>query len=203
MAKAFRFTEAYVADLDAIAGREPDWKSYEAIAKSGLKLWIDAGTSNSHQAQRLLDWDRKSGSLARLVVGLESIHGLDNLTEPIAECGSERLVFSLDMKQGRPLSNAPDCRDRSPLEIAAAVVQYGCHSLILLDLAQVGSYQGTGTEELCRALRERYPHVHLMGGGGVRSIDDVRRLCRQGFQRVLVASALHDGRIQPEDLLAH
>jgi phosphoribosylformimino-5-aminoimidazole carboxamide ribotide isomerase len=63
-------------------------------------------------------------------------------------------------------------------------------------------YQGTGTVELCQLLRQRYPHVELIGGGGIRSIDEVRRLTNAGFDRVLVASALHDGRITPADLVA-
>lgn len=202
IAKTFHFADAYVADLDAIAGREPDWASYDAIAESGLKLWIDAGIGNSRRAGRLLDWGCQSGALARLVVGLESIRGLDDLGQMIADCGSERLVFSLDLAQGRPLTEAPDCRNLSPAQIAAAAVQCGFNSIILLDLAQVGSYRGTGTDELCSMLRERYPHVRFLGGGGVRSIDDVRRLCHAGFERVLVASALHDGRIRPDDLPA-
>jgi phosphoribosylformimino-5-aminoimidazole carboxamide ribotide isomerase len=200
--ETFHFAEAYVADLDAITGGEPDWKSYEAIAATGLRLWIDAGVSSRSEARRLLDWNGESGALARLVVGLESLASLSSLAELLGECGNERLVFSLDMKQGRPLSAAPDFANLSPTNIAEAAIDCGFTSMILLDLAQVGSYEGTGTSELCRALGARYPHVQFIGGGGVRSIDDVRQLSEAGFARVLVASALHDGRIQPQELPA-
>ena len=39
------FRDVYVADLDAIEGASPAWVDYEAIASTGLGLWIDAGAS--------------------------------------------------------------------------------------------------------------------------------------------------------------
>jgi phosphoribosylformimino-5-aminoimidazole carboxamide ribotide isomerase len=62
-------------------------------------------------------------------------------------------------------------------------------------------YQGAGTERLCRTLRVRYPLVQLIGGGGVRTADDLNRLAAAGLDIVLVASALHDGHIAREDLV--
>jgi phosphoribosylformimino-5-aminoimidazole carboxamide ribotide isomerase len=42
--------------------------------------------------------------------------------------------------------------------------------------------------------------LHLVTGGGVRDIADLTRLVELGVQGVLVASALHDGRITREDV---
>jgi phosphoribosylformimino-5-aminoimidazole carboxamide ribotide isomerase len=199
LAERFGFEEAYVADLDAIAGGEPDWNSYEVISTAGLKIWLDAGIGDISRARRLLEHDR--ADLARLIVGLESVSGPDVVTELVALCGAERLVFSLDLKAGVPLTSAVAWHGWPPEEIAAAaVVDSGITSMILLDLAQVGMYSGTGTESLCRALREQYPHLQLIGGGGVRSREDFARHAAAGFDRVLVASALHDGRLTRDDL---
>ena len=44
--------EVYVADLDAIAGREPDWAAYEQIAAAGLRLWVDAGIGEAGRARQ-------------------------------------------------------------------------------------------------------------------------------------------------------
>ena len=50
IARAFKqscgFQQVYVADLDAIAGGEPNWDTYESIADSGLRLVLDAGITN-------------------------------------------------------------------------------------------------------------------------------------------------------------
>jgi phosphoribosylformimino-5-aminoimidazole carboxamide ribotide isomerase len=49
-------------------------------------------------------------------------------------------------------------------------------------------------------LKQTYPNLQLTAGGGVRGMEDVRRLHALGVDRVLVASALHDGRITPEEV---
>ena len=63
----------------------------------------------------------------------------------------------------------------------------------MLDLAHVGTEQGSGTGELCRTIRDEYPAVEIITGGGVRSWADVQQLADAGADAVLVASALHDG----------
>ena len=194
----FGFQEAYVADLDAIAGREPSWDGYRAIAAAGLSIWLDAGLGDLVKAQRLL----KVHPVTRLIVGLESLQNSELLEELVAQYGATRLAFSLDLKAGQPLTSAPAWQGMSPEQIAEAVIECGIETMILLDLAQVGTYQGTGTEELCRRLHRRHPQLCLIGGGGVRAIADLQSLAAAGFDMALVASALHDGRITPEDLHA-
>jgi phosphoribosylformimino-5-aminoimidazole carboxamide ribotide isomerase len=199
LVERFGFSEAYVADLDAIGGDLPDWVSYERIAAAGLRLWLDAGIGDTAQLRRLLDHRRLAGTLVRVIIGLESLARPDIVPELVRTCGAERLVFSLDLKAGVPLGSAA-WQHWSPQQIVTKAVECGINSIILLDLAQVGTYQGVGTGELCRALRQRYPQLQLIGGGGLRSRDDLQRLAGAGFDIVLVASALHDGRITKADL---
>jgi phosphoribosylformimino-5-aminoimidazole carboxamide ribotide isomerase len=42
-----------------------------------------------------------------------------------------------------------------------------------------------------------YPHLKLIAGGGIAGPADLDRLAALGVSGVLVASALHDGRISP------
>jgi phosphoribosylformimino-5-aminoimidazole carboxamide ribotide isomerase len=195
----FNFQRVYVADLDAIAGGEPDWQSYRAISAAGLSLWLDAGLGDCNSARRIVEFHESGRAIERIVLGLESISAPHVLAELVVACGTQRAVFSLDLQAGRPLA-APAWQSMSPRQIAAAAVGCGIEALILLDLADVGTYQGTGTAELCRYLRQKHPKAQLIGGGGVRSILDVRRMGEVGFDGVLVASALHDGRIRREEL---
>src|SRR5205085_7017870 len=77
--------------------------------------------------------------------------------------------------------------------VARTAVREGAKALIVLDLARVGTGTGTGTEVLLRAIRDEFPDVDLIAGGGARSWEDVERLGEAGATGVLVASALHDG----------
>jgi phosphoribosylformimino-5-aminoimidazole carboxamide ribotide isomerase len=204
VAKALRslgFDECYVADLDAIAGKQPAHASYAGVAGAGLqKLWIDAGIRNAGQAETLLSDVKSVRTIHRLIAGSETLGDRGDLVRLLAMVGRERLVFSLDLKHGRPLVAAEAWRTAEPLEIAADVIQAGIERIIVLDLANVGVGAGVTTESLCLYMRRKFPYVELIAGGGIRSVDDLHRLADWGCDAALVASALHDGRIRGTDI---
>lgn len=187
--------EAYLADLDAIASGEPAWNDYRRIADCGLSLWIDAGLRQSQDAARLVRFDTGAAPITGIIAGLETVHSLVDLQTMCELVGPKRLIFSLDLKDGRPLAGAPELRRLAPEQIAGAAIELGIRRMIVLDLARVGSGAGAGTETLCRAIRKLAPGVELIGGGGVRGRADLDALKAAGCDAALVASALHDGRL--------
>jgi len=192
---AIGFRTAYVADLDAIGGREPAWAIYRDVLEAGLEPWIDAGISRVEQAISLSRFECAGRGLAAIVAGLESLPHPQTLADLIAAVGPERLIFSLDLKSGRPLTEAPAWQTLTPAQIAVIALRLGVRRMIVLDLAAVGTGRGAGTESLCRELRCRDPKLQIIAGGGVRGVDDLRSLARAGCDAALVASALHDGRL--------
>jgi phosphoribosylformimino-5-aminoimidazole carboxamide ribotide isomerase len=188
----------YIADLDAIAGREPNWAAYEAIADAGLELLIDAGLQSAAQAQSLLDFlssKQRGAGQGSLIAGLESVHSPRLLSELLAPVGSQRLIFSLDLKAGQPLTSSLDWPCETSELILEAALERGVERFLMLDLSRVGVDAGVGTEALCKWLRTLAPHIEIMAGGGVRGIADLHHLASVGCNGVLVASALHDGRL--------
>jgi len=196
----FGLSEAYVADLDAIAGAEPAWDIYAALTACGLRLIVDAGPSDTRLVQSLSQFSWEGISLLGIVAGLESLPSLPALGEWNSLLPSGKLWFSLDLQQGRPLTSRPELAQRSPRELAAAAVAQGIEHVIVLDLAQVGTDRGPATLELCRAIRAQFPNLDLISGGGTRSVADLESLAGAGCSGILVASALHDGHLQPADL---
>ena len=68
-----------------------------------------------------------------------------------------------------------------------------------MTLARVGSGEGPDLARL-RPDHGENPGHRLYAAGGVRDLDDLKGLSDAGAAGVLVASALHDGRIGPEAL---
>jgi phosphoribosylformimino-5-aminoimidazole carboxamide ribotide isomerase len=201
VARAFReqfgLVKLYLADLDAIAGAPPAWAIYEALLNNGFELLVDAGL---REPQAAIDLARFG--VQRVVAGLETIPGPGVLGNIVGALGSGSVVFSLDLKNGEPLGDREGWNKADALTIAEEAVACGVRHMILLDLAAVGAGAGTGTEGLCRELRKRMPALQLITGGGIRNVDDLRRQAELGAAALLVASALHDGRIRREDLSA-
>lgn len=190
----------YVADLDAIAGATPAWGIYEQLAALGVALWVDAGLSSSAAVTEMAQLRGDGRALAGIVAGLESLPALDCLTEWLDIAGSDRLIFSVDLKEGRPIVRDPELHEQTGIEIALAARARGVRRLIVLDLARVGMGAGTGTEDGCRAIRAVDPWIEIVAGGGVRGAGDLRALAAAGCDAALVASALHDGRLTRADL---
>ena len=201
VAQAFReqfgLTALYVADLDGILRQRPNADVFRQLTSDGMELWIDAGVRSVSDAKFLF-----SAGAAKIVVGLESIPDGRLLSELVAEFGASRVIFSLDLIAGRPMSGHSDWPDASPLGIARTAIGLGLTQLIVLDLASVGEQRGLSTIALCEAIRRIAPEVCLITGGGIRSTADLRPLQDAKIDGVLIATALHNGKIGQVELSA-
>jgi phosphoribosylformimino-5-aminoimidazole carboxamide ribotide isomerase len=191
----FGLSEVYLADLDAIAGRGPALETYALLGNLDFRLNVDAGLHLAADAKPLA-----AAGIEGIVAGLETLSGPDDLSNLCREWDSARILFSLDLKEGRPLGNVAAWNTADPWQIVEQAVQVGVRKIIVLDLAKVGSGRGTGTEALCARMARQFPTVELIAGGGVRDEGDLARLHSCGVKAALLASALHDGRLRREAL---
>jgi phosphoribosylformimino-5-aminoimidazole carboxamide ribotide isomerase len=200
VARAFRdqlgLSTLYLADLDAILHRRPNFACYRELVAEGFELLVDAGLRGLDDAAAVLGCGAQ-----QVIAGLETSPDPALLASLCASFGAERVVFSLDLKAGDPLADAAGWGGRAPLELAACAVAQGIRRMIVLDLAQVGVGAGVETMTLCRSIRQQWPEIELITGGGVRGRSDLEELARLGLAGALVASALHDGRIGRDDLV--
>jgi phosphoribosylformimino-5-aminoimidazole carboxamide ribotide isomerase len=191
----FHPTELYLADLDAIETRSLAWRTYAEIQFLGVPLWLDAGIRDCRDAKELAE-----AGFAGIVCGLETLRGPDELEEILDRFGRERIVFSLDLKNGRLFGDRKTwsiTNENDVQTLFQRVVGFGIQRMIMLDLARVGIGNGPGDIEFYRTLKEAHPAVELIVGGGIQGIDDLELLGKAGVSGALAASALHDGRINP------
>ena len=191
----FGLTRLYVADLDAIEGRMPQARVVRSLALSGASIWLDGGIASVDAARQALDL-----GIEKAIVGLETLTSFD-LLEAICRSVGERVVFSLDLRDGMPLAYSPELARQRPDDLIASAVAAGASAVVMLDLARVGSGGGLDFELLTR-VRGSAPTVPLYAGGGVRHADDLQLLRRAGARGALVASAMLNGRLTPHDVVA-
>jgi len=206
IAQAFRdvfgLTEFYVADLDGIERGAPNFETLQTLQQSQANLWLDVGTNSRASLQQLAQ-HIPLNSVHRIIVGLEGCPDLSVLESIQSMVSPDQLAFSLDLNQGTPLLPAHASEawaNATAWEIAQQVLEFGVASLIVLDLAAVGMGSGTPTQLLCSTIRDSYPELELITGGGIRDVEDLQQLEEVGCEGVLIASALHDGRLTVKDL---
>jgi phosphoribosylformimino-5-aminoimidazole carboxamide ribotide isomerase len=185
----------YVADLDAIEGRGNHRPVIQELsAHLPCRLWVDAGVANVESISAWID-----AGVDRVVIGSETLESLDNLTAIQAATPPKRLVFSLDMQRGEILSSCRELSALSPITLLGQLAESNWTHVILLALDRVGA--GNGPDwPLLEAARQAYPGLALIVGGGVRAFEDLRGLAHLGADGVLVASALHNGRLMKKEL---
>jgi phosphoribosylformimino-5-aminoimidazole carboxamide ribotide isomerase len=201
-AKAFGPRTLYVADLDALAGGEPDWASLCQLTDTGHRLLLDCGVGSPARAEAVQTEAAARGVDVQFVVALESLGSPEQLGPTCRAFPRARAVFSLDLYAGRIWNADPDWQSLQPAAAVELAVTHGIAQVIVLDLAAVGRATGPVIGELCRSLRAAHPRLRLLGGGGIRGLEDLHQLAACGCDDVLVASALHDGRLDPATVRA-
>jgi phosphoribosylformimino-5-aminoimidazole carboxamide ribotide isomerase len=185
----YRLTELYVADLDAIERAIYVARPFQGrdvirrIADLGVPLWLDAGVSSVDSAGLALDL-----GAAHVVVGLETLPTFDALEAICAAIGGERVAFSLDLRNGEPIAGA-GIPQETPEQLAARAADAGAGTVVVIDLARVGTRAGLDVELLAR-VRKAVPGLGLLAGGGVRGAEDLEKLAGAGCDGALVATAL-------------
>jgi phosphoribosylformimino-5-aminoimidazole carboxamide ribotide isomerase len=192
--KTLGFSELYLADLDAITGGYPNFSLFQRIAnKSGLELMVDAGVTSLKAAEEVL-----RRHVSKVIIGTETLPSMSFVAEAIAAFGSEKIMVSLDLMSNRILSGFKLDRFVEPLGFLRELEQRGVSQVIVLDLAKVGSNEGINTSFLREVGKTVKAEVFV--GGGVRDIKDLMELKSLGVFGVLVATALHSGKISAERL---
>jgi phosphoribosylformimino-5-aminoimidazole carboxamide ribotide isomerase len=189
--ETFGIRDIYIADLQAIASATPQHDVIRAVSSLGARVHVDAGVTSPEGARQLI----RNGAHA-IVVGLETLPSFDAL-EDITVRIPAPTVFSLDLRDGVPMGTAAGTA--SPEEVARRAFISGAFEIIVLDVARVGSGAGPDVA-MMRRIRDAVRVPRLLTAGGIRHLDDLRGLRAAGCDGVLVATALHDGRLTPSDV---
>ncbi len=180
----FGLSALYLADLDAILRRSPNVGILRSLSDAGFTTMVDAGLRRCDDAAAIL-----AAGVQQVVAGLETLAGPHELLRLLDQWGPSRVVFSVDLRDGRPLGDAAQWQHTDPFAIAGEAIEAGCTQLIVLDIARVGTAAGVPTLPLCAEIRRAYSRVTLFTGGGIRGMEDLRRLEESKIDGVLIASA--------------
>ena len=106
---------------------------------------------------------------------------------------AKRIIPCLDIKDGRVVKgiNFVSLRDAGdPVEVAAAYADAGADEMVFLDIT--ASHEGRATvAELAARVAEKLS-IPFTVGGGIRSVEDMRAVLRQGADKISINSSAID-----------
>ncbi|OIR17703.1 1-(5-phosphoribosyl)-5-[(5-phosphoribosylamino)methylideneamino] imidazole-4-carboxamide isomerase [mine drainage metagenome] len=179
----YPFQCLYIADLDAITGQGHHLDTILQIQAQypQLEIWLDAGIKTM---ESLAIWDSVR---IKHVIGTENISTTNALTE-ISHVLHANFVLSLDFNQSVFLGNAALEKD----------TEHWPENIIVMTLSRVGSQLGADIERLL-AIKNIANGRKIYAAGGIRNHGDIITLQNLSLSGALVATALHNLQLDPND----
>ena len=176
-------SEIYIADLDAIEGRDSNLDLVRNINQI-LPVMLDCGAYDQDSVDQALQVSEK------VIVATETLQALEDLEEIFSKANRERVIISIDV-----LNNKIHTKHlKLDFNILRQIVENLKPSqIIILDISSVGCEVGMNWQLLdyFKGLESS-----IIFGGGVTA-EDISKLDVDGVDNVLVGTALHQGKIEP------
>jgi len=141
----FGFSVFYVAELNGLMNGRPDLESLANLLRPDVKFIVDAGAATADQAKAIADLGADW-----IVAASESLRSQRELEKMIEGIGTDRLVFSLDMREGVPI-----VADGFGMESGAT-------GFASARIAEAAESPGTGEASATLRSGDEYLHVQLI-----------------------------------------
>ncbi|WP_040681805.1 HisA/HisF family protein [Methanobrevibacter boviskoreani] len=173
--------EIYIADLDLIEKQGNNLYKIKDV-NTVLPVMLDCGIRDFESFKFYLDFAYK------LIVATETIESIDEMRKIFDTFPRERIVVSVDIKDGQLYSNN---LDMSLEEFRDVLRELDPNEIILLNISDVGTGNGYDIRFLddFKEFKDK-----IIIGGGINQ-EDLEPLERYGVKKALIGTALHNGSI--------
>ncbi|ACV24898.1 HisA/HisF family protein [Methanocaldococcus fervens] len=168
----------YIADLNAIIGNGDNFDIIKEI--DFVNKIVDAGIKKREDLEDIKKILNKND---RSIVATETLEDVELLKE-------KDIVVSLDFKNGDLLNYNLD-------EILSYVKKDT--PLIILDISSVGTQRGVNVKLIKNILDKTNNPIYV--GGGIKGIEDLELCYNLGVGGVLIATAIHKGVLDLEEII--
>lgn len=177
----YQFRIFYIADLNAITdqGNHDELLNQVLLDFPQITFWIDRGYQPYQQTTMLpSNYVPVLGSESYQDENISAIQAYDN-----------NFVLSLDFSNSCALG----------AKALFSNTSLWPNNIIIMTLERVGSHKGPDLQRLHKFV-DRHPEKYFIAAGGIRNSQDLFDLNEVGIHQTLIASALHSGNINSEDI---
>ncbi|HEX9012235.1 MAG TPA: 1-(5-phosphoribosyl)-5-[(5-phosphoribosylamino)methylideneamino]imidazole-4-carboxamide isomerase [Anaerolineaceae bacterium] len=192
----------HVVNLDGAFG-EKDQENQAALveilraaAETGVNIQFGGGLRSLEAVERTL-----ALGVERAVLGTAAVENPALLREALQRWGPGRVAASLDARGGIARVRGWQAgSERAALDLAGEFQAAGLQWLVYTDIDRDGLASGVNLEETT-ALAS-HTGLRVIASGGVRDLEDIRRVRASGLSGVIVGQALYAGKIDAVEMFA-
>ena len=185
----------HVVDLDgAIQGKPVHLTIIASIVNSlSIPVQVGGGIRDLAAAEAWL-----GAGVDRVVIGTAAVRDPDMVREVCHRHGNERVVVSVDAKDGLvALQGWKEASTTTVFELAEQMASIGVVRLLYTDIARDGALTGPDFKINERLVNET--GLAIQASGGVASVEHVQRLVSTGVEGVIVGRAIYTGAVNLAD----
>jgi phosphoribosylformimino-5-aminoimidazole carboxamide ribotide isomerase len=192
----------HLVDLDgARSGRPVNLDHVRRIAgELDVPVQLGGGLRTMQALGEALD-----AGVDRLILGTAALSDPELLDSALAEHGPERIVVSVDVREGRvSIEGWTKAADLRASEMLASLLERGVRELAYTNVDRDGMLQGPSLEDV-RSVAQAARGARLIYSGGIGSLSDLRALADLGepaLDGVIVGKALYERRFSVQEALA-
>ena len=187
----------HLVDLDgARDGKVKNWKVLETIAgKTSLIIDFGGGIKSEEDIQIIFN---SGGRLA--TIGSMAVKNEAEFEKWLIKFGAENFFLGADVKEEKIAVNGwTETTEVSVYDFIRKYIDLNIQQIFCTDVSKDGLLEGPAIE-LYRNLIEKFPDLHLIASGGIRSLNDIEQLIETGCRGVIVGKAIYENRISLNDL---
>ena len=199
---ALRFEQAgirrlHMVDLDGAKASEP--RNLRVLERVATRTSLEVQYGGGIKSREALDSVFNAGA-RRAICGSIAVRHPELFAQWLTEFGPERLILGADIRDGKvAVQGWLETAQTTAAELIEKFLPQGVAQVICTDISRDGMLCGPSAE-FYASLQQQFPTVEITVSGGISSLDDIRRLDRQGLRSVIVGKALYEGRITLEAL---
>jgi phosphoribosylformimino-5-aminoimidazole carboxamide ribotide isomerase len=189
----------HVVDLDgAREGLRANRRVVQRLLNAvNVPVQVGGGIRSLQTAQELLD-----DGAARVVVGTAAAERLDSLREWVDTLGAECLVVGVDARKGLVATHGwTETTQLQATDFCHTLADLGVVRILYTDISRDGTLEGPNVAALS-ALIASENRLRVLASGGVSRVEDLRALADAGAEGAIIGTALYDGRLTLNTVLA-
>lgn len=177
----------HLVDLDGARGKGiVNMESIEKIIEVGILMQIGGGVRSIEKVDYLLGL-----GVNRVILGTVAIEEPELVKELLRLYGSEKVVVSIDAKNGKVASRGWEVVSGvDSIELCKELEQMGIKTIVYTDISKDGMLQGPNFKVYERLAKET--SLQVIVSGGVSFIEDIERLKEINPYGLIIGKAFYD-----------
>jgi phosphoribosylformimino-5-aminoimidazole carboxamide ribotide isomerase len=187
----------HLVDLDgAREGRVRNWNVLEAICgKTSLQIDFGGGIGTDKDLQIVFNSGALYASIGSIAVKNEAL-----LREWLFVFGPEKFLLGADVRDEKiSITGWTIDTEVRIYDFIENYLDAGIKQIFCTDIKLDGALKGPSFE-LYKRITEKFPPLHFIASGGIRSLDDIYELEKTGCKGAILGKAIYEGLITLKDL---